>query len=109
MDLMTTLIVLAGGSLLYAWLNSPRTEGVLDTVGSGFLPYREPGWPLGVQEEEPMPWHWSSMAVRAGPPEDREPAPDAGVEIFEIEPVTSADLTEVGSGHVEAGGSIRPH
>jgi hypothetical protein len=109
MDLTTTLIVLAAGSLMYAWLNGARTASVLDTVGSGFLPYREPGWPLGVQEEEPTPWQWSAMAVRTGPPEEREPAPDAGVEVFEIEPVASADLTTVGSGHLEAGGSIKRH
>jgi len=109
MDLLTALVLIVAGSLLYAWLTSPTTERALDAFAAGFLPYREAGWPRGVQEEEPRPWQWSSMAERGVPPAERDPAPGAGVEIIEIDDAPAAELTEIDPGHISGGTSIRPH
>jgi hypothetical protein len=45
---------------MLAFIVSPRTGRGLDFFGSGFVPYRGPGWPQGVQEEDPVPWSWST-------------------------------------------------
>jgi hypothetical protein len=109
MDLLTALVVLVFGTVLYARLTSPSYVSLLDTFGAGFLPYREAGWPRGVQESEPIPWNWSAMGERGVPPGDREPAPDAGVEVIELEGETGAELTVIERGRISGGTSIRPH
>jgi hypothetical protein len=38
----------------------PGTGRMLDLFGSGFLPYRDPGGPTGVQEEDLVPWSWAA-------------------------------------------------
>jgi hypothetical protein len=109
MDLLTALVVLVAGTLMYAWLASPRTDAALDALGAGFLPYREAGWPRGVQEGEPIPWKWESMSERGIAPADRAPAPDAGVEIIEIDGESGAELTGIHRGQISGGTTIRPH
>ena len=64
---------------------SPGTARGLEGFGAGFFPYRSAGWPEGVQEEDPVPWSWSSN----GGPGLRGPRTDAG-------PVPAAELVEIG-------------
>ena len=61
MDLFVGLAIAALGVRIFMFLANPKTARGLDLFASGFLPYRaELGWPRGVQEEEPVPWSWSS-------------------------------------------------
>jgi hypothetical protein len=45
---------------MVVFVTSPRTGRSLDVFGSGFVGYRASGWPQGVQEEDPLPWSWST-------------------------------------------------
>jgi hypothetical protein len=47
------------------------------------------------------------MSDRGVPPVEREPAPDVGAEIFEIDTATGAELMELESAHVGGGTSLR--
>ncbi len=86
MDIPTILIVF-GISLVFVVFMAGETTGKgLDAFGAGFLPYREAGWPRGVQEGEPIPWKLSAMTERGLPPIEREVPPDTGAEVFEIDP-----------------------
>jgi hypothetical protein len=107
MDPIDILIVLVISVICLAFVAGGTTERALDAFGAGFLPYREAGWPRGVQEEDPKPWHISAMGDRSVPPDEREPPPGAGAEIFEIDLLIGADVTELESGHVEGGTAIR--
>jgi hypothetical protein len=107
MDILGILVILLLGAGIGRFLSSEGTARGLDAFGAGFLPYREAGWPRGVQEGEPIPWKWSAMSERGVPPLEREPAPDAGAEIFEIDSTTGAELTELDSAHISGGTSIR--
>jgi hypothetical protein len=107
MDILGILVILLLGAGIGRFLASDGTARGLDAFGAGFLPYREAGWPRGVQEGEPIPWKWSAMSDRGVPPIEREPAPDAGAEIFEIDTATEAQLTGLESTHVGGGTSIR--
>ena len=60
MDIFAGLLVVALVAAFAALVVSPRTGRGLDTFAAGFLPYRSAGWPQGVQEEDPVPWSWSS-------------------------------------------------
>jgi hypothetical protein len=109
MDIPTILIVL-GISLVFVVFMAGETTGRgLDAFGAGFLPYREAGWPRGVQEGEPIPWKLSAMTERGLPPVEREVPPDTGAEVFEIDPTAAADakLTGIDHGHISRGSSIR--
>jgi hypothetical protein len=59
MDLLTALVLLAIGAAIVKVVFSPATERGIDAFAAGFLPYKGPGWPQGVQEEEPVAWTWS--------------------------------------------------
>ena len=60
MDVVAGLAAIGMGLGILWFITSPRTARSLDFFGSGFVPYRGPGWPHGVQEEEPVRWAWSS-------------------------------------------------
>ena len=45
---------------MVVFVMSPQTGRTLDVFGSGFVGYRASGWPQGVQEEDPVPWSWST-------------------------------------------------
>jgi hypothetical protein len=107
MDILGILGILLLGAGIGRFLASDGTARGLDAFGAGFLPYREAGWPRGVQEGEPIPWHWSSMAERGVAPADRDPAPGTGVEVIEIEGDPAAELIGVDHGQISGGTSIR--
>jgi len=95
MDIRAALVMILVGATIVAWVRSPWTEGALDTFAAGFLPYRDPGWPRGVQEEEPVPW---SLAE----PRDAERlddrvtiGPDDGPEIVELSGPTNESIVPV--------------
>jgi hypothetical protein len=109
MDIVTILIVVGISAAFVAFMGGQSTGRGLDAFAAGFLPYREAGWPRGVQEGEPIPWKWSSMRDRGVPPIDREVPPDTGAEVFEIDTTAAidAELTGVDHGHISRGSSIR--
>jgi hypothetical protein len=49
---------------MVVFVTSPKTGRSLDVFGSGFVGYRASGWPQGVQEEDPVPWSWSTGGTR---------------------------------------------
>jgi hypothetical protein len=106
MDLLTALVVLVIGTFAYAWLKSPSDDREVDKF-VGFLRYREDGWPRGVQEGEPIPWDWASMRERGVPEVDREPAPDAGVKVIDIDSKTGAAPAAIDRGQISGGTSVR--
>lgn len=59
MDIFAVVVFILVGVAMIAFVVSPTTARGLDTFGAGFVPYRGPGWPRGVQEEEPVRWSWS--------------------------------------------------
>ena len=81
MEVASTIILIVVGAAIVAWVTSPRTGHALEGFGLGFIGYRGPGWPHGVQEEEPV--HY---AIR--PPRD----PDAP---GRIEPGTVPEICEL--------------
>ena len=110
MDILGILVILFLGAGIGRFLSSDATARGLDALGAGFLPYRaDMGWPRGVQEGEPISFKLSAMADRGVPPAEREPAPDAGVEVIEIECDPEAELTGIDHGLVYGGTSIRSH
>jgi hypothetical protein len=109
MDIFSILAILIVGWGVAKFLASEATSHGIDAFAAGFLPYREAGWPRGVQEGEPIPWNWSSMTERGVAPAEREPAPDVGLEIIEIDAEGDAELTEIDRGRISGGTSIRPH
>lgn len=60
MDIFAVVVFLLLGTAMIMFVVSPTTARGLDTFGAGFVPYRGPGWPRGVQEEEPVHWSWSA-------------------------------------------------
>ncbi len=58
MDIVASLVVVLIGAATVVWVVSPGTARGIDAFAAGFLPYRSAGWPLGVQEEDPIPWSW---------------------------------------------------
>ena len=109
MDLVNLLIVVVITVVVVVFMAGPSTGRVLDGFGAGFLPYREAGWPRGVQEAEPIPWDFTSMTKRGLPPIDRDVAPDTGVEVFEIDVGDRAEteLAGINHGRIIGGTSIR--
>jgi hypothetical protein len=101
MDIFAGLLVVALVAAFAALVVSPRTARSLDTFAAGFLPYRGAGWPQGVQEEDPVPWSWSSQH---DPCLDREDASTAldGPELVEM---ARADV--LATSPVEHGRTIR--
>ncbi len=95
MDILAGLTVVTLGAAFVALVVSPRTGRSLDTFAAGFLPYRSAGWPQGVQEEDPVPWSWSSTRGRHGSAEAA--GQNVGVaELVEISGDTSlADVVEL--------------
>jgi hypothetical protein len=109
MDLFDFLVICTVCFVCTAFLAGGATELALDTFGAGFLPYRGPGWPRGVQEGEPVRFNLAAMTDRAVRPIDREPAPDSPAEIFEIEADAwiEANLRDIDRGGVTRGSSLR--
>jgi hypothetical protein len=107
MDIAGILVILLLGAGIGRYLASDGTLRGLDAFGKGFLPYREAGWPRGVQEGEPIPWKWAAMAEHGVPLAEREPAPDAGVEVIELVGDTGAELTGIDRANISGGTSIR--
>jgi hypothetical protein len=109
MDFMTILIVAGIFVVLVVFTADVTTGKALDTFGAGFVPYRGPGWPRGVQEGEPVAWDWSAMADRDVPAIDREPVPGTPAEIFELDASapTQAEVTALDDRHLGPGTSIR--
>jgi hypothetical protein len=107
MDILGILVILLLGAGIGRYLASDGTLRGLDAFGAGFLPYREDGWPRGVQEGEPIHFKLSAMSDRGVPPADREPAPDAGVEVIEIDGDLATELTGIDRGQISSGTSIR--
>ena len=60
MDIFAVVVFVLLGTAMIAFVVSPTTARGLDTFGAGFVPYQGPGWPHGVQEEEPVHWSWSA-------------------------------------------------
>jgi hypothetical protein len=73
MDVASTIVLIVVAAAILAWVTSPRTGHALEGFGLGFIGYRGPGWPHGVQEEEPI--HYTFH-----PPRD----PDAPAEPDEL-------------------------
>ena len=59
MDIPATLVMIIVGAALVAWMTNTGTGHALDAWGSGFIGYRRPGWPHGVQEDEPVHFSFS--------------------------------------------------
>ena len=93
MDIFNGLVVILLGAAMVALVVSPGTARGLDTFAAGFLPYRSAGWPHGVQEEDPVPWSWSTAGERRVPAESADIGLD-GPEWVEISsagaPIASA-------------------
>jgi hypothetical protein len=79
MDIPSTLVLLVVGAGILAWVTSPRTAQALEAFGLGFIGYRGPGWPKGVQEEEPI--HFAFHEPRDP---DAPAGPDELPEIIEL-------------------------
>jgi hypothetical protein len=79
MDIPSTLVLLVVGAGILAWVTSPRTAQALEAFGLGFIGYRGPGWPRGVQEEEPV-----HFAFHAPKDPDAPAGPDELPEIIEL-------------------------
>jgi hypothetical protein len=75
-------ILLAIGMILF--VASLKTGRALDLIGAGFVPYRGPGWPQGVQEEEPVPWSWRGPS-EADQPEFHEIGGDRALEVTAVD------------------------
>lgn len=84
MDIVASLVVVLVGVAMVVWIASPTTARGMDTFGDGFVPYRSAGWPHGVQEEDPVPWSWSSPGEPAEPVGGSDSDLDGGAEIIEI-------------------------
>lgn len=82
MDILAAVVFLLVGTAMIAFVVSPTTARGLDTFGAGFVPYRGPGWPRGVQEEEPVRWSWS--APRGADVTDGGSGASLGPELVEI-------------------------
>lgn len=82
MDVPATLVMIIVGAGLVAWMTSPRTGQALDAWASGFIGYRGPGWPRGVQEEEPVHFVFSAPSDPDAPGTG---GVDAGPEIVELD------------------------
>jgi hypothetical protein len=88
-DIPATLVMIIVGAGLVAWMTSTRTGHALDAWGSGFIGYRGPGWPRGVQEEEPVHFSFAEPTdPDASDPLDLE----AGPEIVELPDVTEPGI-----------------
>ena len=107
MELLTTLIVLIGGMLLYGRLVAALTGAAFETLSTGFVAYREAGWPRGVQESEPVPWKWSSIPQQFVAGADPEPAPVPMIEVIEIAGRSEAKLTPIHRAEISGGTSSR--
>lgn len=92
MDIGTLLIVLLAAAAMVSLVVSPGTPRVLDLLGAGFLPYhdRSRGWPQGVQEEDPVPWSWTTS--------ERPDAPDVSSDAG----LPAPELVDISGGAVPA-------
>jgi hypothetical protein len=90
MDVPSAIVLIVVAAAILAWVTSPRTGHALEGFGLGFIGYRGPGWPHGVQEEEPI--HYSIHPPRdpdaPGPIE-----PGAAPEVVELD--RPADISSI--------------
>jgi hypothetical protein len=109
MDVLGTTVILLLAAAIGRFLSSEGTARGLDAFGSGFLPYRaDMGWPRGVQEGEPVAFKVSAMSERGAPPVDQEPAPDAGIEVIELDRgQLESELVGIDHGQIRGGTSLR--
>lgn len=101
MDIFAVVVFILLGIALIVFVVSPTTARGLDTFGAGFVPYRGPGWPQGVQEEEPVHWSWS--APRG--PEAIDGGPGTGLEPELVE-ITGPDAPDASA--VQRGPTVHP-
>lgn len=109
MDVLGTTVILLLAAGIGRFLSSDGIARGLDAFGAGFLPYRDDmGWPRGVQEGEPIQFKLSAMSDRGMPAAEREPAPDAGVEVIELDGgQLQAELSGIDHGQIRGGTSLR--
>lgn len=107
MDPLTALVLLAVGAVIVKVVFSPATERGIDAFAAGFLPYKGPGWPQGVQEEEPVAWSWSGGDGVGGPRIGADVSVDAP-EIVDIDGDSTAVAIPVRRGPMGTGGASRP-
>jgi hypothetical protein len=81
-------ILLVIGMVLF--VTSRNTGRTLDLFGSGFVGYRGAGWPQGVQEEDPVPWSWSTGGM-PGSTEFHEVGRDGAPTATAVEPGSISD------------------
>jgi hypothetical protein len=96
MEILPGLVFVLVGFAIVGWVVSPGTARGLDGFAAGFLPYRDAGWPRGVQEGDPVPWSWS-------PPS----RPDRPAEIVEISPADAPVTAALRAGTVVRGRAVR--
>jgi hypothetical protein len=108
MDILSGLVFVLAGFAIVGWVVSPRTARSLDLFAAGFLPYRSAGWPRGVQEEDPVPWSWSSPAKPDGPKEAPESGLERTAEIVEISRADAPGTTAPGASTVVRGRASPP-
>ena len=103
MDYFVALLVLVLVAAAYTSRQRPRSNGVLDLFGAGFVPYREDrNWPQGVQEEEPRAWSWHD-----GP--DAGPADAPGAAAFDPDANDPTDvpvIVELTAGDASTAGTL---
>jgi hypothetical protein len=109
MDFFVALLVLLLVATAYGSRRHPRSNGVLDLFGAGFVPYRQDGnWPHGVQEEEPRAWSWQTGS-RAMPDPGSDTAlddacgPDGPAALPEVLELATTDLAPHRLDHVRTG------
>src|SRR6187402_3078812 len=93
MDLLDAFaILMLVGVVLLLWRPPSIAQGLFDSFGAGFLPYRaDDGWPLHVQEEEPTAWSWQTPAMADL---DVAVSTEADPEIIDLAPAGSTDSLE---------------
>jgi hypothetical protein len=97
MDILTGLgVVFVVVVAIRGVLGGQATRGI-DVIAAAFVPYRDPDWPRGVQEEDPIPWSRSAPAQPA--PADHPATPASRtVELVEMERGSGLALEQVDRG-----------
>lgn len=84
MDILTGMVVVFVVVVaIRGVLGGPATRGI-DVIAAAFVPYRDPGWPRGVQEEDPIPWSRPAPA-QPDPADHPAAATSRTVELVEME------------------------
>jgi hypothetical protein len=84
MDILSGMVVLFVVVVAIRGVIGGQATRGIDVIAAAFVPYRDPGWPRGVQEEDPIPW--SRSAPAQPDPVDHPVAPRSRtVELVEME------------------------